>query len=58
MYLLVNAGALFRIFASNVETPTVLTHTMLGLSALGWSGAYLLFVFHYGPYLVRPSLDE
>ena len=58
MYLLVNAGALFRIFASNVETPTVLTHTMLGLSALGWSGAYLLFAFHYGPYLVRPSLDE
>ncbi|MBX3307527.1 MAG: NnrS family protein [Nitrospira sp.] len=58
MYLLVNAGALFRIFASNVGTPTVLTHTMLGLSALGWSGAYLLFVFHYGPYLVRPSLDE
>ena len=58
MYLLVNAGALFRIFASNVETPTVLTHTMLGLSGLGWSGAYLLFVFRYGPYLVRPSLDE
>ena len=58
MYLLVNVGALLRIFASNVETPTVLTHTMLGLSALGWSGAYLLFVFRYGPYLVRPSLDE
>ena len=58
MYLLVNAGAWLRIFASNVGTPTVLTHTMLGLSALGWSGAYLLFVFHYGPYLVRPSLDD
>lgn len=58
MYLLVNAGAWLRIFAPNVETPTVLTHTMLGLSALGWSGAYLLFAFHYGPYLIRPSLDE
>ena len=58
MYLLVNAGALLRIFAPNTETPTVLTHAMLGLSALGWSGAYLLFAVHYGPYLVRPSLDE
>ncbi|MBX3348986.1 MAG: NnrS family protein [Nitrospira sp.] len=58
MYLLVNVGALLRIFAPNAETPTVLTHAILGLSALGWSGAYLLFVFHYGPYLVRPSLDE
>lgn len=58
MYLLVNAGALLRIFAPNAETPTVLTHAILGLSALGWSGAYLLFAVHYGPYLVRPSLDE
>lgn len=58
MYLLVNAGALLRIFAPNTETPTVLTHAILGLSALGWSGAYLLFAVHYGPYLVRPSLDE
>ena len=58
MYLLVNVGALLRIFAPNAETPTVLTHAILGLSALGWSGAYLLFAVHYGPYLVRPSLDE
>ena len=58
MYLLVNVGALLRIFAPNAETPTVLTHVILGLSALGWSGAYLLFAVHYGPYLVRPSLDE
>lgn len=58
IYLLVNAGALLRIFAPNPEIPTALTHMMLGLSALGWSGAYLLFAFHYGPYLVRPSLDE
>ncbi len=58
MYLLVNVGALLRIFAPNAETPTVLTHAILGLSALGWSGAYLLLAVHYGPYLVRPSLDE
>jgi uncharacterized protein involved in response to NO len=58
IYLLVNAGALLRIFAPNPDNPSVLTHTMLGLSALTWSGAYLLFAFHYGPYLVGPSLDE
>lgn len=58
IYLLINFGALLRIFAPNPDIPTALTHTMLGLSALGWSGAYLLFAFHYGPYLVRPSLDE
>ncbi|MDH4084300.1 MAG: NnrS family protein [Nitrospira sp.] len=58
IYLLVNIGALLRIFSENPVTPTAFTHAMLGLSALGWSGAYLLFAFHYGPYLVGPSLDE
>jgi len=58
IYLLVNVGAVLRIFAPNPETPTALTHSMLGLSALGWCGAYLLFAFVYGPCLVRPSLDE
>lgn len=58
IYLLVNVGAFLRIFAPNSETPTALTHAMLGLSALSWSGAYLLFAFHYGRYLIRPSLDE
>jgi len=58
IYLLVNIGALLRIFSPNPATPTALTHAMLGLSALGWSGAYLLFALYYGRYLVRPSLDE
>ena len=58
IYLLINLGALLRIFAPNPDTPTALTHTMLALSAFSWSGAYLLFAFHYGPYLVGPSLDE
>lgn len=58
MYLLVNIGALLRILAPNVETPTALTHAILGLSALGWCGAYLLFAFVYGPFLLRPNLDE
>ncbi|MGC4096936.1 MAG: NnrS family protein [Nitrospira sp.] len=58
IYLLVNVGALLRVFTPNPETPTALTHAMLGLSAIGWSGAYLLFACHYGRYLVRRSLDE
>ena len=58
IYLFVNVGALLRVFAPNPDNPSVLTHTMLGLSALTWSGAYLLFAFHYGPYLVGRSLDE
>lgn len=58
IYLLVNVGALLRIFSPNSELPTTLTYTILGLSALCWSGAYALFALHYGRYLVRPSLDE
>ncbi len=58
IYLLVNVGALLRIFAPDSDTPSALTHAMLGLSAIGWGGAYLLFALHYGPFLVRPSLDE
>jgi uncharacterized protein involved in response to NO len=58
IYWLVNVGALVRILAPNPDTPTVLTHAMLGLSAFCWSGAYVVFALHYGRYLVRPSLDE
>ncbi len=58
IYVLINLGAILRIFAPNPDVPTVLAQTMLGLSALGWSGAYLLFAFHYGPYLLGPNLDE
>ncbi|MBI5673255.1 MAG: NnrS family protein [Nitrospirae bacterium] len=58
MYVLINVGAFLRIFAPNDDIPTALTYTLLGLSALCWSGAYLLFACVYGPYLIRPSLDE
>lgn len=58
IYLLINVAALLRIFSPDSDTPTALTHAVLGLSAIGWSGAYLLFALHYGPFLVRPSLDE
>jgi uncharacterized protein involved in response to NO len=58
IYFLVNGGALLRIFAPNSDVPTAVTYAMLGLSAFCWSGAYLLFAFAYGPFLLRPSLDE
>ena len=58
IYLLVNVAAILRISAPNVDNSTALTHLLLSLSAFGWSGAYLLFVLIYGPYLLRPSLDE
>jgi uncharacterized protein involved in response to NO len=58
MYVLINVGALLRILVPNIDIPTALTYTLLGLSALCWSGAYLLFAWVYGPYLIRPSLDE
>jgi uncharacterized protein involved in response to NO len=58
IYLLVNVGALLRIFSPPSEMSMTLTYTILGLSALCWSGAYALFALHYGRYLVRPSLDE
>ena len=58
IYLLITIGAFLRIFTPNFDIPTTLTYAMLGLSALSWSGAYLLFVLVYGPFLIRPSLDE
>jgi uncharacterized protein involved in response to NO len=58
IYLLVNVGALLRIFTPHSDIPTTVTYAMLGLSAFCWSGAYLLFAFVYGPLLVRPGLDE
>ena len=58
MYVLINVGAILRVFASNPDVSMTFTHAMLGLSALCWSGAYLLFAFVYGPFLVRPSQDE
>jgi len=55
IYLLVNLGALLRVFGPATDLPTPL---ILGLSAMAWSGAYLLFALFYGKYLLRPSLDE
>jgi uncharacterized protein involved in response to NO len=55
MYMLVMLGALLRTFGPAIELPATL---MLAVAAGCWSGAYLLFAVVYGPFLVRPSLDE
>jgi uncharacterized protein involved in response to NO len=55
IYLLVTLGALIRVFGPTTGLPTNL---VLGLAAGSWSGAYLLFALIYGPFLLRPSLDE
>jgi uncharacterized protein involved in response to NO len=54
IYTLVTLGALMRVVGPTTGLPTNL---VLGLAAVGWSGAYLLFAVVYGPFLLRPSLD-
>jgi uncharacterized protein involved in response to NO len=55
IYLLAFLGALIRVFGP----ATGLTLSLvLGLAAASWSGAYILFALSYGPFLLRPSLDE
>ena len=55
IYILVNLGALLRVFGPSIDFSTNLA---LGLAAMSWSGAYLLFALVYGPFLLRPSIDE
>ena len=55
IYMLVNLGALLRVFGATIGLPTTL---ILGTAAAAWSGAYLLFAVTYGSSLTRPSLDE
>ena len=55
IYILVTAGALLRVFGPSTGLSTTL---VLGSAGVMWSGAYLLFVVVYGPFLLRPSLDE
>jgi uncharacterized protein involved in response to NO len=55
IYILVNLGALLRVFGPTIGLPMNL---LLGIAATAWSGAYLLFAVTYGPSLTRPSLDE
>ncbi|MCS6287346.1 MAG: NnrS family protein [Nitrospira sp.] len=55
IYVSVFLGAMLRVFGPSTGLPTNL---VLGSAGVAWSGAYLLFALVYGPYLVRPSLDE
>lgn len=55
IYLLVNFGALLRVFGPATDFPA---HNVLAVAAIAWSGAYLLFALAYGRFLLRPSLDE
>ncbi|GJL59195.1 MAG: short-chain dehydrogenase [Nitrospirales bacterium] len=54
IYSLVNLGAMLRVVGPATDLSTSL---VLGLSAMIWSGGYLLFAVVYGRYLLRPSLD-
>ena len=53
--MLVNVGAVLRVFGPMTGLSTNL---IMGMVAGSWSGAYLLFAMVYGPFLLRPSLDE
>ena len=55
IYVLINLGALLRVFGPSSGASTTL---MLGMAAICWSGAYLLFAVTYGPLLSRRSIDE
>jgi uncharacterized protein involved in response to NO len=58
IYVLVNLGAVLRVVVPTPDAPTSLTHLMLVVAAVGWSGAYILFALIYGPFLLRPSLGD
>jgi uncharacterized protein involved in response to NO len=55
IYSLVNLGAMLRVFGPTTDLSTSL---VLGLSAIVWSSAYVLFAIVYGPFLLRQSLEE
>ncbi|HJT19040.1 MAG TPA: NnrS family protein [Nitrospira sp.] len=58
IYVLANVGGMLRVFTPTPDVPTTLTNLFLSVAALSWSGAYVLYAAIYGPFLVRPSLDE
>ena len=55
IYMLVNLGAVLRVFGPMTDLPANL---VLAVAAGSWSGAYLLFALVYGPFILRSSLDE
>jgi uncharacterized protein involved in response to NO len=55
IHMLINVGAVLRVFGPMTGLST---NRVMGMAAGSWSGAYLLFAMVYGPFLLRPSLDE
>jgi uncharacterized protein involved in response to NO len=55
IYMLVMLGALLRVFGPLTD---LLTMLVLGFAAVGWSGGYVVFALVYGPFLLRPSIDQ
>jgi uncharacterized protein involved in response to NO len=55
IYILVNLGAIVRVFGTTLGIPTA---TLLGLAGVCWGGGYLLFAGVYGPFLFSRSLDD
>ena len=55
IYTMINVGAVLRVFGPMTGFSPNL---VMGVAAVSWSGAYLLFAMVYGPFLLRPSLDE
>lgn len=58
MYGLVIVGAVLRLAVPSVDAWLRGLPITLTLAALCWSGAYLVYLFVYGPYLLAPSLPD
>ncbi|MGB0910844.1 MAG: NnrS family protein [Nitrospirales bacterium] len=54
IYLFVNIGAILRVFGQSLYPSDI----MLTLSAICWSGAYILFAVVYSPILLGPNIDD
>jgi uncharacterized protein involved in response to NO len=55
MYLLIQAGALVRLFAS-IDLAGARTAALV-VAGVCWTGAFLLYLMVYAPYLVRARID-
>lgn len=55
IYVLVTIGAMVRVFGPSTGLPMNL---VLVAATVNWSGAYLLFALVYGPYILRPNIEE
>jgi len=56
LYVLIQLGAVFRVLAA-LATTTVLHDNGLIVASVCWSGAFVLFLIGYGPYLMHARID-